>query len=104
MYRPDLDTIAARADAATPGPWEWVRMADPKWGRSGLWVLAEVADEGGDLLHAVGAEYASPTRAVRDFIAAARADVPALVEYARALEARVAELERLTTGALGWDK
>ncbi len=89
----DLEAIKARAEAATPGPWE----ADgepflPQNWRPKLSVWANVGDEFSHLVAAVATpdKYLGLTDA--DFIAHARTDVPALVA---ALEERDAEVERL---------
>lgn len=79
MTRPDLDAITARADAATVGPWI-PRNGTP----TSVWKKS--ADTWTDLALA---RYIDPYDA--DFIAAARTDVPVLVEYVRALEAAIAD-------------
>lgn len=85
VERPDLDAIEALANAATPGRWEW-------W-TSNSWRRLKTNDD---------KNVAEPYLAVSDrhpdlmiseadmsFIAAARTDVPALVAYARRLEAEL---------------
>jgi len=83
----NLNEIEARANAATPGPWYvyendppleyWVVSADPNapCGR-------EVFDDGS----AAGEYGASCSIADRDFLVAARTDVPALIARVRELE------------------
>ncbi len=73
-----LDAIEARANAATEGPW-W---SDP-WAQGDVFSGAGLSDDPmivGDGL----------TAADLEFIAASRTDVPALVDYARKLEAMLA--------------
>jgi hypothetical protein len=93
----DLDEIERRANAATPGPWYvhesdrpgdyWTVSADPDWPFD-----CEVFDDG-----SAGGEYGpSCSIADRDFLVAARTDVPALIARVRELEA---ECERLKTFA-----
>jgi hypothetical protein len=92
----DLDQIESRAEAATPGPWKtWAMrvLADPV-GDSNLdraWLIAHTTD---------------PHRGLRtfnaDFIAAARADVPALVARVRALEAEVQQLQEQNGRLEAW--
>ena len=93
----DLDEIEARANAATPGPWfvhesdrpgdYWTVSADPERPFE-----CEVFDDG-----SAGGEYGpSCSIADRDFLVAARTDVPALIARVRELEA---ECERLKTFA-----
>jgi hypothetical protein len=84
----DLDRIEARAEAAAPGPWK-------------TWAMQVLADPVGDSnldTALLIAHTTDPHRGLRtfnaDFIAAARADVPALVARVRALEAEAVRLRR----------
>lgn len=91
MAELDLDAIEARANAATPGPWNaWDRgvgfhiaLGDERddWGRP-----EDLLPEG--LRTDIG------RRADAEFIAAARTDVPALVAEVRRLRAELDELRR----------
>ena len=93
--KPDLDAIQARCEAATPGPW-YASDGYESWR-----VLSECSeDERGrprivfDDGSAYG-EYGAKCRiADRDFLMAARTDVPALLAY-------IDELESRTTYAAG---
>ena len=84
----DLDAIEARANAATPGPWERETgererqyvAAVPMGGKRSY---AIVADSGG-----------RHPWADADFIAHARTDVPALIARVRELEAENAALKQ----------
>jgi hypothetical protein len=78
--------IAARADAATPGPWGYLRAWGAIWAADGGVQLAHVSDgvEVATCLHDPDAE----------FIAHARADVPWLLGQLAAEQAAVAALER----------
>lgn len=83
----DLDAIEARANAATAGPWE------PRRGDGSTSGFAE-RNPGTPIvttyetIFAFGVDIAAvPVEADRDFIAAARADVPALVSEVRRLRA-----------------
>jgi hypothetical protein len=80
----DLDAIEARANAATPGPWEASRQI----GKKGHCYVAQVF--GPDALGGLSlAQMDVLPNATTDaaFIAAARADVPALVAEVRRLRA-----------------
>jgi hypothetical protein len=91
----NLDEIEARANAATPGPWGFSRYEQ-------RYLLDETTDVVGEVAPGeTGAAitvFAVASGALEDaaFIAAARADVPALVARVRELEA---ECERLKTFA-----
>lgn len=74
MTRPDLEAIEARANGATPGPW-W-RAHHAAW---------EVEAPPNQVVADCGTVDAASLDA--RFIAAARADIPTLVAYARELEA-----------------
>ena len=76
----DLEAIKARAEAATPGPWVGEKAYGIEWVVSDLTdrVLASCRDGWG-------------TNA--EFIAAAREDIPLLVEALEAAMSRIAELE-----------
>ena len=86
-----LDEIEARADAATPGAWEWhpymgsgATLAKPNHPFHELNILKTTDDW-------------PPVAADAEFIAAARTDVPALLAEVRRLQAaveRVRELHR----------
>ena len=99
---PDLDSIEARANAATPGPWPvmcWHGTDEGGWAAIGPHhqpddgVLARALDEPED----DSPDGPVEARALADaaFIAAARTDVPVLVAHARALRAEVAGLRKL---------
>ncbi len=80
----NLDEIQARANAATPGPWAVYEKPDP-WG---YWAVQDA--DGKDVFDdgSAGAEYGQTCSiADRDFLVAARTDVPALVARVRELEA-----------------
>lgn len=101
----DLDAIRARCDAATPGPWEeWPHqhMDDGCrclccWTITGWGFRHTLACEDGP--HAATNRDAREcdrdvlTFADAEFAAHARTDLPALLDLAERLEARVAELE-----------
>ena len=76
MTQQELDALKALADAATPGPWEEVA-------ESGEWWITSASDETASLY--VIPDTGLTNQADVDFIAAARAAVPALL----------AEVERL---------
>ena len=81
----DIDTIEARANAATPGP--WIVSQDESLVISEM-VCDLVSESTGDTIFFMGADQA--------FAAAARTDVPALVAEIRRLRSEVASLkERL---------
>ncbi|RPE27341.1 hypothetical protein [Kitasatospora cineracea] len=84
--RPDLGAIQTRTNAATPGPW----YPQPDYGND------FIATQIGGYEHGIGwlnFGAGSQARADREFVTAARTDVPALLAYARHLEARAASLE-----------
>ncbi len=86
----DLDAIEARASAATPGPWEWRRddLGAPVSGiPSGTHAVLRAegcCDACYNYPHVWGRDVD------REFVAAAREDVPALVARIRELEAAAA--------------
>lgn len=80
-----LAEIKARADAATPGPWEYSECASEIWSESGDTVISGV-DWGGCAISASDA----------DFIAQARTDIPALVAEVERLNR---ELSRIRSNA-----
>ncbi len=114
--RPDLEAIKARADAATAGPWELVPEVDyryPKKGRE-----CDLCENGVELLRVrqvidiLVHDHCSPSHRITAssgrvagnyeyedggiirhedtvFIANARQDVPALLEYIAELEAKL---------------
>ena len=80
MVRPDIEGIARRCEAATPGPWVfddglvWTPARGGKYEHDGK----------NDVGHGVNGE----------FVANARTDLPALLEYVRELEAENEELKK----------
>lgn len=87
----DLDAIQARADAATPGPWE--ADLDPGAETRGVWptgpgeeiiIGAYVAADGFDSV-----QFQHGTDENLEFIAAAREDIPSLVSLVRELQAGI---------------
>ena len=80
----NLDEIERRANAATPGPWAVYEKPHP-WG---YWTVQDA--DGKDVFDdgSAGAEYGQTCGiADRDFLVAARTDVPALIARVRELEA-----------------
>lgn len=81
-----LDEIEARADAATPGPWEAdVTEVSQHWSRPEPWATV-VSSE----VHCMAYCYGGSGRGIEretdaEFIAHARTDVPALVAALRAV-------------------
>lgn len=90
---PDLDAIQKRCDAATEGPWQ-----RDEFGNSYA-VFTDRGDEDDDeaRLCYFYADFSGIPKedagANADLCAHARADLPAIICYARTLEARVRELE-----------
>lgn len=80
----DLAAIRARCDAATPGPWTYDEEAG--YVDIGLPRYRSIA---------IGIEMDATTKSDGDFIARARADVPALLAYVHDLEQELAENDRL---------
>lgn len=78
----NLDAIKARTTAATPGPWMWDGAIWQAWA-DGESVLCAVARAG----LRVGQEDA-------EFMAHARADIPALVAEVESLRAKIAAAEQ----------
>lgn len=95
MTRPDLAAILARCDAATPGPW---RVDGNTYDEDCNEHLAPYGLEGPNerlIWSSGGGEYSHPDMATAQFIARARADIPALLAYVEELEAdRVTLLHR----------
>jgi hypothetical protein len=81
----DLDVIERRAAEATPGPWR--AYDDSKYT---TWYVDRVGGDGEQLVEV------NSFKAVfdADFIAHARADVPALIDEVRRLRAEVADVRR----------
>lgn len=90
----DLEAIEKRADEATPGPWRWEATDG---GRLVAPLLVVVLVDGEDYDGVFG----SP--ADRDFIAAARTDVPALVAALREARTRAQAAESLLEIRCGED-
>lgn len=88
---PDLAAIEARAAAATPEPWEWGLdpVIEPGYHTQAC-VYIGTHPRHRDATIIAEVDYDRQVDA--DFIANARTDVPALVAYARALEAANARL------------
>ena len=84
MTDEQLAEIEARANAATPGPWR-VTNGHPSGTPRAVSPVLKF-----DSLMRAGQPYAENA----DFIAHARADIPALISALRAAQARVAELEK----------
>ena len=88
MTRPDLDAIRARCDAATPGPW---RVDGSTYDEGCNEHLAPYGLEGPNerlIWSSGGGEYSHPDMGTAQFIAHARADIPALLAYIEELESR----------------
>ena len=91
MTRPDLDAIRARCDAATRGPW---RVDGSTYDEDCNEHLAPYGLEGPNerlIWSSGGGEYAHPDMATAQFIAAARADIPALLAHIATLEHMLGE-------------
>lgn len=81
----ELSAIERRVAATQPGPWKsFVEGRDHTSGSSFI-QTGEGADRGNDI------ELTGATAADQDFIAAARQDVPLLLEEVRALRALLAQ-------------
>lgn len=88
MKRPDLDTILARCEKASPLPWT---SRDNGNGHHG----GEVFDGGEMVAKVYCGAYKGHGRANAKFIAEARSDVPELVAY-------ILELEKQRDALLAW--
>jgi hypothetical protein len=89
-----LSEIKARADAATPGPWKAFVINDDDLGEP---MSSGIESIDGSLNHGEECEHFHPYD--REFIAHARADVPALLEEVARLRA---EVEALRPAAANW--
>lgn len=114
MTPSELSAIAARADAATPGPWFWADEAmyanaaptpetrdDAGWD----WRSGQPRQIAPIRLIETDSGYYPPREKDRAFLAAARSDVPALVAEVRRLQAAVealTPLARLGLNARQW--
>ena len=92
LSKEQLDAVRARADAATPGPWEWqgdslITLDDTasRYGPTGRCVLAFDRGDSMTLSGLVRNEHVSNLEDA-EFIAAARADIPALLAHIDALQ------------------
>jgi len=83
MTPEQLAEIRARAEAATPGPWSWVGAATS----TGWEDAEELAHPEGIIATADGGYWFEPPNS--DFVAHARTDIPALLDYIEELEARL---------------
>ena len=95
MIQLDLDAIEARANAATPGPWDGDTCdgISQHWTREKPWLdvlVMEGSDSWGGCNHRI-----SVSEADAEFIAQAREDVPALVKRVRELDKEVEGKDRL---------
>ncbi|KKN11026.1 hypothetical protein LCGC14_1030550 [marine sediment metagenome] len=86
--RPDIEAIQQRAEAATRGPW----IAAPTESPGNHTIDSENSPYGIVTVWDAQEDIVKPA-ATAAFIAHARTDVPALCDYAEAMEARVKELE-----------
>lgn len=87
-----LDAAVALADAATPGPWgvdanpHRVDIDDPR----GTWLFRSYApDDDGVFVQDMAPDDYAETKANAAFIAAARTELPALAELAKAIWEKV---------------
>lgn len=97
----DLEAIKKRCEAATEGPWEFVRdketsrewlfFGPTRYKRFDTVLFDTILSEYRDALYSAenGLEF---TDADFEFIAHARQDVPALIEYIEELETKLAAL------------
>lgn len=106
LSKEQLAAIRARADAATPGPWEWHEgdlLTEDNFSRQHSSMFSSVlhlTDDAQGVNDLVSWEY---VRSVEDaeFIANARADIPALLAHIDALEAERDALQQAVNEA--WD-
>lgn len=93
----DLDAIKARAEAATPGPWEYAEAGTFKRGSFSLdeYFVRRPEDDVSIAADIIDPDTCEPSEALAAFIAHAREDVPALVAEVERLQA---DNERLGAG------
>jgi hypothetical protein len=103
MTRPDLDTIATEANAATPGPWrvesdiirsEYDQHAVTQLNQSAGWIALRGA--------IVDLPHEEKIRRDAQFIAHARDNIPMLVQYIRELEAELKTEKYVARAGLEW--
>jgi hypothetical protein len=99
MTQLDLDAIEARANAATPGPWDGDTCdgISQHWTREKPWLdvlVMEGSDSWAGCNHRI-----SVSEGDAEFIAHAREDVPALVQRVRELEADNQQLRQTVIDA-----
>jgi len=92
MDKEQLDAIRARCEAATPGPWEWDgsrrhMLNAPFRGRD----KSRVSD-GSVIVMMSGAARRGMSDDNAEFIAASRADIPALMGYVEELERHIKKI------------
>jgi len=101
--RPDVEGIKARAKAATKGPW-----IEGQPGNFRIYGPANMGRQSGPLVEGLGVNDNEILRANVSFIAHARQDIPALIAYIKALEARKWDVKHTDTMndmvALGIDR
>ena len=91
MTEQELDAIAARAEAATPGPWVFAPSSQGSLEHGCVLVGGRLGNGlGDDGLHVGEEEFGVHDAA---FIAAARTDVPALVAALREANAKIARMQ-----------
>lgn len=97
----DVAAVRARAEAATPGPWRVVEehgrdIADEGWSQVTIQSEVGLRDEVAEVIDD------ERTDENAEFIAAARADVPALLDALAAANAEIARLYELRRAAAIW--
>lgn len=95
----DLDEIEARANAATPGPWDVSDGNEGDWPPRPLWMVTNEAfhnPPADDDTPWIAAELHTGVRDDAEFVAAARTDVPRLLAEVRRLRAALASLPAAT--------
>lgn len=77
-----LQEIEARCNAATPGPWAWAAGRSTVLGEDGI-----IAADGEEIFVNCGRGAGDPIDEDRQFLVAAREDIPALLAEIKALKA-----------------
>lgn len=99
MTEAELSAIEARVNAATPGPWNVIEENDVGPNDEGYWAWLEVGPAKVDMPTGGPEKEKKQAESDAEFIAHARADVPALIAEVRRLQQPI----RLVIAGQEWE-